>query len=210
MKKIFLLAIVLLCATSPALRAQETSDSTRTPGRVAGDKQVKTTNTTLPAVKTRVIHRQLETTGRLDKLPKPGDPSPALEAGDINGKIVTLADFRGKYILVDVWATWCGPCLAEIPHLKALEEKMHGRNIAFISLSVDADKAKWEAHVKEQQLAGIQLHAGEDKSFTGPYDITGIPRFILIDRQGNFIDPYMKLRPSNPGLAPYLESLEGI
>jgi phosphoribosylanthranilate isomerase len=98
----------------------------------------------------------------------------------------------------------------EIPHLKALEEKMAGRNIAFVSISVDSDKSVWEKYAREKQLTGIQLHAGDDKSFTAPFEINGIPRFILIDKQGNVLDPQMKLRPSNPDLLPFLETLEGI
>jgi thiol-disulfide isomerase/thioredoxin len=139
-----------------------------------------------------------------------GKPSPDFRYPDIDGKEIALPDFRGKYVMVDLWATWCGFCIQEIPHLQALEEKMHGKNIAFVSISTDADKSKWEAYVKEKQLTGIQIYAGEDKSFTTPFDVNGIPRFILIDKQGNVLDPYMKLRPSNPELSPFLESLEGI
>ncbi|MDR1415243.1 MAG: TlpA family protein disulfide reductase [Odoribacteraceae bacterium] len=139
-----------------------------------------------------------------------GKPSPAFAYPDIDGRELSLPDLRGKYVMVDLWATWCGFCVQEIPHMKTLEQKMHGRNIAFVSISVDADKAKWEAYVKEQQMTGTQLYAGDDKSFTAPYDVNGIPRFILIDREGNVLDPNMKLRPSNPDLLPFLEQLDGI
>ncbi|MDR2130359.1 MAG: TlpA family protein disulfide reductase [Odoribacteraceae bacterium] len=139
-----------------------------------------------------------------------GKPSPAFHYPDATGRTVDLADFRGQYVLVDLWATWCGFCIQEIPHLKALEEKMAGRAIAFVSISVDTDKAAWERYLQEHQLTGVQLYAGADKSFTGPYDVAGIPRFILLDREGNILDPNMKLRPSNPELYPFLEKLDGM
>ncbi|MCK7558595.1 TlpA family protein disulfide reductase [Chitinophaga sedimenti] len=71
---------------------------------------------------------------------------------DMNGKTVTLKDLKGKVVLVDVWATWCGPCKAEIPSLKALEKEMHDQNVAFVSISVDVekDKQKWQDFVKKK------------------------------------------------------------
>ncbi|MDR2413982.1 MAG: TlpA family protein disulfide reductase, partial [Odoribacteraceae bacterium] len=139
-----------------------------------------------------------------------GKPAPAFRYPDATGKEFSLDDFRGKYILVDLWATWCGFCVREIPHLKTLEQKMTGKNIAFVSISVDENKDAWEKYARENQLTGVQLHAGNDKSFTAPFELNGIPRFILIDRQGNVLDPNMQFRPSNPGLLPLLENLEGI
>ncbi|MDR1719420.1 MAG: TlpA family protein disulfide reductase [Dysgonamonadaceae bacterium] len=139
-----------------------------------------------------------------------GKPSPAFRYPDINDRLITLEDFRGKYVLIDLWATWCGFCIKEIPHLKTIEEKMQGRNIAFVSISVDADKNKWQKMVRDQQLSGVQLYAGEDKSFTAPFDVNGIPRFILLDKEGKVIDPQMSIRPSNPDIYPLLERLEGL
>ena len=71
---------------------------------------------------------------------------------------MTLRDFRGKYIYIDMWATWCGPCQKELPFLKKLEEKFKGRNIVFVGLSIDQDKAKWAARVKSGALSGTQLY----------------------------------------------------
>jgi thiol-disulfide isomerase/thioredoxin len=139
-----------------------------------------------------------------------GKPSPDFRYPDASGKEHALADFRGKYVMVDLWATWCGFCVQEFPHMKTLEEKMRGRAIAFVSISVDADKAAWHKYLEEHDLSGVQLYAGEDKSFSAPFDINGIPRFILIAPDGTVIDPNLALRPSNPNLIPYLETLDGI
>lgn len=138
-----------------------------------------------------------------------GQPSPSFKYLDINGKEVSLADLAGKYVYIDVWATWCGPCRGELPHLKTLEEKYGKKNIYFVSISCDRDKAAWEKMVKEDKLGGIQLHNGGDDTFMDAYMITGIPRFILLDKEGKIINANMT-RPSNPGTAKTFDALEGI
>ena len=142
-------------------------------------------------------------------LAMPGKSSPEISAVDINGKSWTLADFRGKYIYIDMWATWCAPCRREMPYLKALEEKFHDAQIVFLGLSTDSDKAKWEAMVKEGGLTGVQLYLGSQSSFQKAYQIDGIPRFILIDKEGKIVNNNMS-RPSEDITAATLESLEGI
>lgn len=138
-----------------------------------------------------------------------GQSSPAFKYLDINGKEVSLADLAGKYVYIDVWATWCGPCRGELPHLKKLEHQFKLRNIAFVSISCDQDKAAWEKMVKEEKLEGIQLHNGGDREFMQAYMIKGIPRFILLDREGKIIAAEMT-RPSNPQTVETLNALEGI
>ena len=140
---------------------------------------------------------------------KAGDQSPEFKYLDINGKEVSLSDLKGKYVYIDTWATWCGPCTYEIPFLKELEKKMHGKNIVFVSISCDKDKAAWEKMVKEKELGGIQLHIGDDRSFMNAFTIKTIPRFILLDREGKVINPAMT-RPSNAETEKTLTALEGI
>lgn len=129
---------------------------------------------------------------------------------DVNDKPVSFSDFRGKYVYIDLWATWCGPCKAEIPHMKKIEEDYHGKNIVFISLSLDKPKdiQKWKDFVKKEQLKGIQLMA--DKDFSSDvaknYEVNGIPRFLLFDTKGNIINADA-LRPSNPELRVQLDKL---
>ena len=138
-----------------------------------------------------------------------GQPSPDFKYMDINGKEVSLADLAGKYVYIDVWATWCGPCRGELPHLKELENKYKGKNIHFVSISCDQDKAAWEKMVKDDKLEGIQLHTGGDRNFMEAYRINGIPRFILLDREGKIIDANMS-RPSDPQTVKTFNSLQGI
>ena len=131
------------------------------------------------------------------------------QAVDINGKSYSLADFKGKYLYIDLWATWCGPCQRELPFLKKLESKFEGKNITFLSLSIDHDKAKWEAKVKSGDLSGVQLLIGRGSSFQRAYNIEGIPRFLLLDKEGKIINNDM-LRPSSDDTERILNTLEGI
>lgn len=138
-----------------------------------------------------------------------GQPAVSFTFPDINGKEVSLSDFKGKYVYVDLWATWCGPCNAEIPSLKKLEEEFQGRNIYFVSISCDKSQDEWEKFVRERQMGGIQLHMRGNNKYMEELGNNGVPRFLLIDREGNFIDANM-LRPSDPKTLKILRELEGI
>ncbi len=126
------------------------------------------------------------------------------------GGKMKLEDLKGKYVYIDVWATWCGPCRAEIPSLKKVEEKYHGKKIAFVSVSVDAEKdfEKWKKFVTDQALGGIQLYADKswNSDFIKSFEINSIPRFILIDPSGKVVDANAA-RPSNPKLQEQLDKL---
>ncbi len=138
-----------------------------------------------------------------------GKPSPDFKGEDVNGKQMTLRDFRGKYVYIDMWATWCGPCQKELPFLKKLEEKFRGRNIVFVGLSIDSDKAKWEARVKSGELCGTQLYIGRGSKFQADYRISGIPRFILLDPNGRIVNPDMT-RPSSDDTEKILNAQHGL
>lgn len=120
-----------------------------------------------------------------------GKPSPKFTYQDINGKKVSLDDFKGKLVYIDVWATWCGPCIQEIPALKKLKEDYKNKNVEIISISIDIAKdfEKWKKMVADKQLKGIQLFADKDwqSDFVKAYGIDAIPRFLLIDREGNIL-----------------------
>ncbi|MCL2561905.1 MAG: TlpA family protein disulfide reductase [Rikenellaceae bacterium] len=129
----------------------------------------------------------------------------------IDGGQVSLADLRGNYVLIDIWATWCGPCLREIPHLKVLKERFDGRNITFVAISRDQDKEAWQRMVRERGMGGVQLWCGpEMNDFLSFYRLNGIPRFILLDKEGKIVDDDMRVRPSNPDIIALLEDLEGL
>jgi len=117
-----------------------------------------------------------------------------------DGTQTSLSDLTGKYVYVDVWATWCKPCLAEIPALKELEKEM-GEDIHFVSISIDREDKHdaWKQMVVDKELKGVQLYADNNwqSQFVQDYGINGIPRFIIIDPQGKVVKPDAP-RPSNP------------
>ncbi|OQP49954.1 TlpA family protein disulfide reductase [Niastella populi] len=138
---------------------------------------------------------------------KKGDMAYNFSYPDINGNTVTLASLKGKVVLVDVWATWCGPCRAQIPHLKKMEEELRDKDIAFVSISVDEEKdfEKWKAFVAKEELKGIQLYAKGWSDFSKYYDIRGIPRFLVFDQNGKIVTVDSP-RPSQPELKELLLS----
>jgi len=136
-----------------------------------------------------------------------GKPSPDINFSDINGMKYSLEDFRGQFVYIDVWATWCAPCVAEIPYLKSLGDELKEKNIAFVSICYQDKFENWTKMVKEKELSGTQLFAEEgNDSFFKKYVIRRIPRFILLDKEGNIIDPDA-LRPSDPKLKEHLVQL---
>lgn len=141
---------------------------------------------------------------------KAGQPCIDFNFTDINGKSVSLKKLRGKYVYIDVWATWCKPCRAEIPFLQKLEKEMRGKKIVFVSLSSDQDKKKWEDFVKDKKLGGVQLFMGEKgNDFLDFFRIEGIPHFILLDKKGRILNANMG-QPSVAGTRARLMMLDGV
>lgn len=139
-----------------------------------------------------------------------GKPSPKFNYENHKGGTTSLDDLKGKFVYIDVWATWCGPCKAEIPFLKEVEKIYHGKNIEFVSISIDNEKdhETWKNFVTEQQLGGIQLYADNawQSQFVKDYVIDGIPRFILVDTEGNIVSADAP-RPSNEKLIELFDEL---
>ncbi len=139
---------------------------------------------------------------------KKGLPAPNFAYPNKQGKTVGLADLKGKVVYIDVWATWCGPCKVEIPHLEKLQEKFHGQPVEFVSVSIDKNAAAWEKMVKEKNMTGTQLLADQagNSKICQDYKIRGIPRFILIDQAGNIVNAQAD-RPSSGAVAGEIEAL---
>ncbi|WP_147679030.1 TlpA family protein disulfide reductase [Algibacter pacificus] len=143
---------------------------------------------------------------------EPGNPSPKFyNYENYNGDTTSLEDLKGKYVYIDVWATWCAPCRKETPFLKKIEKKYHNKNIHFVSISLDKPQnhKKWKNMIKEEALGGIQLIADNNfqSDFIKDYIIKGIPKFILLDPKGNIVDNNAP-RPSDEKLIELFNTLQ--
>lgn len=136
-----------------------------------------------------------------------GAPFPAdviLETED--GTRVDFAQFRGKYVYVDLWASWCVPCVREVPHLKALEHSLENDKVVFVSISCDTDRAAWLKKKEALALHGNQF-INADNKLCEKLNVNGIPRFLIYDPNGNLLNPNAT-RPSNKETKATLEGLK--
>ena len=118
-----------------------------------------------------------------------GQP-PDIQFTALDGREVELGKLKDKVVLVDFWATWCGPCVAEIPHVKAAYDKFHAQGFEIVGISFDQDRAALEKFVKTKELPWAQYFDGKEwqNKFGRRYGIESIPTMWLVDRKGNVVD----------------------
>lgn len=138
---------------------------------------------------------------------KPGSQAPAFELKNMEGELTALQDFQGNLIYLDFWATWCKPCIEDLPEFKELQEKFQAEEIKFVSIGMESKKKTLMKLIKDHQLKNVHLFDPEQEhDLKKNYSISGIPRYVLIDRKGKIIDHNAK-RPSNPELVTQLQNL---
>jgi thiol-disulfide isomerase/thioredoxin len=139
----------------------------------------------------------------------PGKPAPALTFTDKEGKEHSLQSFKGKVLLVDIWGTWCAPCIAEMPYLAALQKKYADReDVMIMSIACDKKAEKWKAYLAKHPTTWHQ-YLVTDKSndqLDKAYFCEGIPRFIIIDRKGNIVSADA-MRPSDKAFDEYFSKI---
>ncbi len=115
-----------------------------------------------------------------------------IKGKDLKGKEISLSDYagKGKIVLVDFWASWCGPCIRSLPSIVALQEKYKGKNLQIIGVSLDADKKEWEDASKQYKVTWPQLSnlKGWEDEAAKAYGVSGIPHTVLIDKKGIIVD----------------------
>lgn len=120
----------------------------------------------------------------------PGSEAPEIDMEDPEGNPVLLSSLRGKVLYIDFWATWCGPCQGEIPHMAKLAAEYAGNpKIAFVSVSLDEDKDAWKKQIEDEKPAWAQyvLTGKGQQDVADRYKISAIPRFIILDKDGKII-----------------------
>lgn len=118
-----------------------------------------------------------------------GETAPDFSIPSVDGKTIKLSDYRGKYLLIDFWASWCGPCREENPNVVKAYNKFKDKNFTILGISLDKDKQAWQGAIKQDGL--IWDHASELKDFEGEvvrlYQIEAIPSSFLLDPNGKII-----------------------
>lgn len=170
----------------------------------------KFAKTTLSQVETQLqfIEMQKEQEARTTNLLKPGTPAPEIALNNPQDQLVKLSSLRGKIVLIDFWASWCGPCRQENPNVVRLYEKYHSKGFDIYSVSLDKDKEKWIKAIEKDGLVWSS-HVSDlmmwNSSVVPLYGINAIPFTVLIDKQGNVITTNLR----GPELASKLEELLG-
>jgi len=117
---------------------------------------------------------------------KTGEPAPELSLPGQNGEIVRLSDLKGRVVLIDFWASWCGPCRKNNPHLVRLYHKYHERGLEIYGVSIDDNMSSWKQAVQHDQLEWVQVNdsKGWDAPSTILYGVDAIPASFLLDKNG--------------------------
>lgn len=140
-------------------------------------------------VKQSYFGKKLKSTLDIAKQTAVGNAAPEFAQNDANGKPISLSSFKGKYVLVDFWASWCGPCRAENPAVVKAYQKFHPKGFEILGVSLDQKKDKWQEAIKKDKLSWTQVSdlQGWKNSAAALYGVQGIPMNFLLDKKGKII-----------------------
>lgn len=124
---------------------------------------------------------------------KEGNPAPEFTFLNEKGRTVSINKLKGKIIVLDFWASWCGPCRREIPNMKKYYDEYKTKGVQFLSVSIDAKKDDWTKALKEEQMLWMQGWTPDSgKSVLKTYQFNGIPFIILIDKEGKIYRKHLR------------------
>ena len=127
----------------------------------------------------------------LDKALKlqPGQPAPEFTLDDLDGQPISLSQFEGQVVLLDFWASWCGPCISDLPELRRIKRETATLPVVFLNVSIDTDEAAWREAIDKHEIKGVHVRAdGFGSDVAKSYQLTGIPSYYLVDSQGLIVE----------------------
>ncbi|HVZ38245.1 MAG TPA: TlpA disulfide reductase family protein [Candidatus Kapabacteria bacterium] len=124
-----------------------------------------------------------------DGTPAIGTQAPGFTQNDTSGQPVSLSQFRGKVVLIDFWASWCPPCVAEVPNIKALWQKYKDQGLVVLSVSLDKSLDAWKTFIRLNELQWYQVADGRywDNAVARLYSVYDIPAMYLVGRDGRIV-----------------------
>lgn len=139
---------------------------------------------------------------------KVGSKFPDFNVKDLEGKPLSLERFSGKVVLLDFWATWCGPCIAELPHVLETYEKYHSKGFEVIGISLDREREELETFIKKRKMPWPQYMDGEGEEFelAEKYGVNAIPATFLIDGKGTILAKDLRGEALGKAVAEALEN----
>lgn len=150
------------------------------------------------------LQTQLDLKGRLSV----GQPAIDFTVTDTSGKELNISDLKGKVVYLTFWASWCGGCKMEMPHAKKVQEHFKGKEVAFVNISIDLNKAAWQKALTKYNLQGYNMRIdGDDNELAKAYGVRGVPYFFILDKEGKFASETAPRPSSEQKLIKLIEEL---